>query len=323
MTMADGDLSAEDEAAAQSLIDELLEAGFEYTPNGRVSGFAAPDDDPDDEPDEPDNDPELDEPATEPDDEPEPPTDEPARGAHTGRLELLGTPLTETEAAGLLHLRKLLVEHPELAAEVNAKAEAVLSGRPLPTIEEAAEPPGDAPPATDTLPEWLDPDEPAQVALWREIEALRSSQEQTNTRAQQATAEAQQARVQADIANAVDRFKTAHPDLDDTDIAAIRDHTSATVNIASVMGNFPGDPVEGLVRALEIGSMTDPATRDKVLGIKDDRPKKDAERQRALSALSGGSGAAQRRAPRAPKPAGWNDVAKQLAKELEALGGTS
>ena len=308
--MADGDLSAEDEAAAQSLIDELLDAGFSYTANGRVDGFAAPDDD---EPDEP-----------EPDEPDEPEADEPTRGAHSGRLELLGTPLTETEAAGLLHLRKLLVEHPELAAEVNAKAEAVLSGRSLPQIEaEPAEPPVDAPPVENALPDFIDPDEPGQIALWREIEALRANQEQTNVRAQQATVEANQARVHADIANAVDRFKTAHPDLDDSDIAAIRDHTSATVNIASVMGNFPGDPVEGLVRALEIGSMTDPATRDKVLGVRDDRPKKDADRQKALSALSGGSGAGQRRAPKAPKPAGWNDVAKQLAKELEALGGTS
>ena len=296
--MADGDLSAEDEAAAQSLIDELLEQGFSYTANGRVDGFAAPDEEP--EPDEPDDelepDPAADEPA--PDEEPEPPVDEPTRGAHSGRLELLGTPLTETEAAGLLHLRKLLVEHPELAAEVNAKAEAVLSGRPLPQVEpEPAEPPVDAPVAENALPDFIDPDDTAQVALWREVEALRANQEQTNTRAQQATMEAQQARVHADIANAVDRFKAAHPDLDDADIVAIRDHTSATVNIASVMGNFPGDPVEGLVRALEIGSMTDPSTRDKVLGVRDERPKKDAERQKALSALSGGSGSGQRRAP--------------------------
>ena len=49
-----------------------------------------------------------------------------------------------------------------------------------------------------------------------------------------------------------------HPDLDDNDIESIRNHTSAQVNVAGIMANFPGDPVDGLTRALEIGSMTDP-----------------------------------------------------------------
>jgi hypothetical protein len=89
------------------------------------------------------------------------------------------------------------------------------------------------------------------------------------------------------------------------------------------MANFPGDPVEGLVRAMEIGSMTAEGVRDKVLGTpKKDPAAEDTKRQRSLSALSGGGGATRRTPPKQAKPAGWSDVAKKLAEEISALGGT-
>ena len=337
MTMADDDLSAEDQAAADTLMQELLDGGFKYEPNGRVAGFAGMpdeegDDDGDDDGDGPvggDAEGDSDGAATDGDGEPAGAggdggdvdgVGDGSRGAHSGRLELRGTPLTETEADGLLHLRKLLIDHPDLAVRINELAEAKLTGRQLPPEPApAAQAPVDEPPAAPALPDFIDPDDPVAVGLWREVVDLRKGQERTTETVTTAVERAGQAKVQADIANALDRFKAAHPDLDDDDIRAIRDHTSASVNIEGVMGNFPGDPVEGLVRALEIGSMTDPVTRDKVLGVRDVRGAKDAKRQRSLSALSGGGGAASRRPAPAAKPVGWNDVSARLAEAIEKL----
>jgi hypothetical protein len=95
------------------------------------------------------------------------------------------------------------------------------------------------------------------------------------------------------------------------------------VNIASVMSNFPGDPVEGIVRSMEIGSMTDPATRDKVLGvdIKAVAAKAETTRKKNLSALSGSTGSGPRTKPQTKKPGNWQEMTKQLTKELEELGG--
>jgi len=341
MTVSDPNLSEADQADADTLMQELLDAGFRYEKNGRVTGFGGMTDDSegddgdgsDDAGD--DSDSQVSETGTdgsEPGDEDL--TDDPTgggsdqgqkleRGAHTGRLELRGTPLTETEADGLLHLRKLLIDHPDLAAQINVMAEAKLSGRELPPAAgPSAAAPLDEPPAPK-LPDFIDPDDPVAVGLWNEVVELRKGQAQTQETVVAAVDQAGRAKVQADIGNAIDRFKAAHPDLDDDDIRAIRDHTSATVNIPGVMANFPGDAVEGLVRALEIGSMTDPITRDKVLGVRDDRSTKDTNRQRKLSALSGGGGTGQRRPSKAPKPATWNDVAARLAKELESLGETN
>ena len=319
--MADVEIGAED---PDSMIQELLDAGFSYTQNGRVDGFAQEINGEIDEDLQDEHEAGLEEPDETPD---ETPDDEPERGAHSGRLELRGTPLTETEADGLLHLRKLLIDHPDLAAEVNALAESRLRGTPPPPAPApvADEAPVDQP---ESLPEFIDPDDEQAVALWREVSEARRTAERAAEVAtgtvEQVQAEAHHSRVQSDIQSAVERFRTMHPDLSEEDIQSVRNHTAATVNIPGVMGNFPGDPVEGLVRAMEIGSYTDETVRDKVLGTaKKDTTSEDAKRQRSLSALSGSSGSGSRRPAPEKKPAGWADVAKELAKGIEALGGTN
>jgi hypothetical protein len=156
--------------------------------------------------------------------------------------------------------------------------------------------------------------------LWKQLEIISQRINPVEEKVQQTAEQANQARIASEISQAVDRFKTAHPDLDDQDIANIRNHTSANVNIPGVMNNFPGDPVEGLTRALEIGSLTDPATRDKVLGTRktvEDQEAKDKKRMRDQAALSGGTGGASRRPAPKKAPATWNEVAKRLAEAIE------
>lgn len=299
--MADGD---------DELIDRLLADGFRYESNGRVLGLAGDDEPGDDEP-VPGTD---DEPASgEPDDGGDGAVDdEPDGGAPSEPVApppsslLAGVPIGESEAQGLLRLRQLLIENPDLATRVDQ----ILRGQPDPVAEAPKEPP--------PLPEFIDPDDPTSKNLWDQIQILTEKIETQEQRNQKAIEEATQTRIQNDINQAVGRFKAAHPDLTEQDIQNIRNHTSATVNVPGVMANFPGDPVEGLTRALEIGSLTEPTTRDKVLGVQQNRQEaEDKERGKKLSALSGGTGGTSRQPARPQPPRNWNEVAKRLAEAIE------
>ena len=320
---------------AENLIQELLDAGFAYEPNGRLAGLAEQGDDGDEDAGEPgegegsddaDGGAADDGPGAD-DGDGDGGTDGggPApgvadAGAHTGRLELAGTPLTQQEAETLLGIRKLLIDHPDLGPKFNELVAEKITGRPAGGTQDDE----GGTPTPPALPDYIDPDDQQSVRLWNEIQELRNRQEASDTRAEEAVQAAGQSKVQADISAAVDRFKVAHPDLTDEDIANIRNYTSANVNIPGVMSNYPMDPVEGLVKSLEIGSLTDPATRDKVLHVKqDDKGAADKARQADLTKLSGSTGSAPRRPAREKKPASWNEVANRLAKELESMGGTT
>jgi hypothetical protein len=221
----------------------------------------------------------------------------------------------------------MLIEDPELATQVNSYIEAK-QGRAQPPAPPVADDkaPVDEPPA---LPEWIDPDDEVSVKLYRELEQLRTqtkrAEEVATGTVEQVQQDARARQQQADVAQAVERFRHAHPDFTDEEINHVRLHTAATVNVPGIMANFPGDPVEGLARAMEIGSMTAEGVRDKVLGTpRPDPGAEDAKRQRSLSALAGGGGgASRRRAPKQAKPAGWADVSKKLAEEISALGGNN
>jgi hypothetical protein len=324
----------------EALIQELLDAGFTYSENGRVEGLAK-DEGQEDDPGltEKDEDFGLSRPygsmgtnsvsdgdGVADGDDNGTGTEPPSAAAEQGDLgsapdeaDFFGTRLTKTEAEGLLRVRQLLMEHPDLASSFNEMVTNKLSGKAQPgEVEE----PGEL--VEEKLPDFIDPDDIQAVAFWTELNKLRSDQEKDRRVQQEVMSQADQARVTNDINTAVEKFRTSHPDLTEEDIQTVRNYTSANVNIPGVMSNFPGDPVEGLVRSLELGSLTDPATRDKVLGVrKEDTKAKDRVRQNDLTKLSGGTGTSTRR-PQREKPAStWNEVATRLAKELESMGGTT
>jgi hypothetical protein len=309
---------ADDATEDDTLINQLLDDGFTYTANGRVDGLATEETDEPDDGEVPAGDPDPtvgesddtgdDAVDVEPDADTPPFTD---TAPPSPSSVLAG--LDETEARGILHLRQLLINNPDLAAKVNK----VLSGDAPDSVPAGS---GEAAPAEPALPEFIDPDDQTAIGLWKQLEKISQRIDPVQQQVQQTAEQANQARIASEISQAVDRFKVAHPDLDDQDIANIRNHTSANVNIPGVMNNFPGDPVEGLTRALEIGSLTDPATRDKVLGTRktvEDQEAKDKKRMRDQAALSGGTGGASRRPAPKKAPASWNEVAKRLAEAIE------
>lgn len=296
---------------AEELIAQLLAAQFQQggdeTGDNSTAGGEGEDEDEDD--DEPSGDEGTDagDEGTQTGEQPDPAaaegtTPDPATPPPPGPFDSL----TADEKAALLRVRSLLTDNPDIAEGFDKLVKNKFSPEP-----------------DKTLPEWIDPEDETSVKQWEQIQEIRAEQQAQAARAETTEREAGQRTVQNDIAAAVDRFKVAHPNLTDEDITHIRVHTGANVNMANVMSNFPGDPVEGIVRSMEIGSMTDPATRDKVLGVdpKAEQDKVDATRKKNLTGLSGSSGSGRRTTGKTKKPANWNEVSQRLAKELEDLGG--
>ena len=345
------EISAEDDAAANQLIDELLKEGFTYDDVGRAQHLAGRvgDDDgnADNGGDGSDDEPVAGGVPADGADAGDGSADGAADGADagdgsagdggTGGGDGLGADggdddgaaaagtatadpieaelhaLKPAEKAGLLHIRQLILEHPELGGHFQEMVTNVMAGRKPTEGVKPAEP--------AALPDFIDPDDPAAVATWREVEKLRADYDGLKREKEQDTARASAHRVASDIAAGVQKFRDAHPELSDTDINSVRDWTQVNVNVAGVIGT--GDPVEGIAKALEIGSMTDPAVRDKVAGTATSatgtQNGKDQRRKRNLGALSGSSGSS-RRTPAAPKqPSNWNEAAAALAEEFEKL----
>lgn len=337
--MADGDETADQlDAEAQSFIDELLEAGFKYDQKDRLQGFSGVDDEGvhagDDEATDENDDTSEDAGETGDDgagssaeDGDEAEGADEADGGDSDSAGDVGSPsgrapsplddLPAGEAEALLGLRTALIEHPELADEIGKRLDDIRAGRPI-TREAPPEP---------EMPDFLDPDDEAAVAFWKRQQELEARVGSIETSTEKAVVDHARAEASANVNRAAEKFAAAHPDLTPEDIANIRNHTSANVNVPGVMANFQ-DPIEGLVRALEIGSMSDPLSRDKVLGITKSRDAADAKRKSNLDALAGSSGSAPRRPGRRKKITGseqekWNTVSKQLAAELEKIGGPS
>lgn len=223
--------------------------------------------------------------------------------------------LSSEEKAGLVNLRNLFIQRPDLANQVNSLVDQELSGTPeAPPQNEPAIAPAPA------LPDFIDPDDPVAMGLWERVQDLSSRLEESSKSWQQSREEAQRAKVQADVDAAVVQFKASHPDLSDDEVEMVRTYTSANINVPGIMANYPGDPVRGIVSALEVGSHADPAVRDKVLGIqRASLEKEDKTRGRKLSSLGGGTPGTARQAGRPKKPSTWNEVSQRIAQELSDL----
>jgi hypothetical protein len=239
-----------------------------------------------------------------------------------GGIHLKGTPLSDIEADGLLGIRQMLIDHPELVPQFNALVEQKITGAPAATDRE---PSGDdtAPGAPGALPDEIDPHNPTEVFLWRQLEQLRGEQSTTADRVEDGVRNAEMARIRSETDQAVALFRDRYPQLTDDDIGAIRSVTSREVNIASVMARYPGQPAEGIASALKMGSMALDGIRDKVLGIDTTaaRQREDQQRQSRLSSLSGSGGATSRRPAPPKKPGNWNEVAAALATAISEESG--
>jgi len=292
---------ADDETTddAEELIQQLLDAGYSY--DGRV-----PEENEDD-------DSEVDEPAGEEDES----EDEDGGGEEASPTPPPAPGLPDEELAQLLKLRELLTD-PDIASGVHDLLEAKFNPPKKEITKETVD-----------LPKWIDPDDEQAVNTYLEIQKLQQHQDEKvgelAGQLEREEADRNSQRVASDIAAAVEQFKAAHPDLTDDEIDKIRRTTAELGIVPAVMANTPDGPVAGLVKAMEIGSMSDESVRGKVLGIatSGDTEKKERRRKSHLNALSGSSGSTPRTKTSTTKPMNWNEVTSRIVEELNASGGVS
>ncbi len=250
------ELSAEEQAEAEAMVAHLKEQfGFE---------------DETDAVDEPVETDEVEEP--DPTDA-EPVASEPpsARGV----IVIDGVEVPVEEAVGYLAKR-----------EAQREIEAVRAQAPVeqPRQAEAPKP-----------PEWLDQDDPAQMAMWtRQLELERQVSQIAGNQAQIAKQQAV-ARATADAETGISTFRTLHPELSEDDITKLRTHAAA-LDIIDGLARTRSGP-DAVLKALDIAYWDHPEFRARAVAEPTPKQRKaaeSAERKGKLNALGGSSGSAAR-----------------------------
>lgn len=237
----------------------------------------------------------LDEPAEEPEaEEPEPavaeteeegptaqPPASPASPASEPRTDVVvidGREVPVTEARSLIDLRNYLASHPEKAQEVRQ-------------VIEGKQPEPEAP----KPPEWLDTDDPAQMAMWQRQTDLEAQVRQIGNTQRQNLEEQTRARASADANSGIATFRVAHPELSEDDLTTLRTHAVA-LNIIDGLAKTRSGP-DAILKALDIAYWDHPEFRARASEAPtpaEAKTAKAAERKGKLNALGGSSGSAPR-----------------------------
>jgi hypothetical protein len=215
------------------------------------------------------------EPVEEP--EPEVPTEEPVSSeaapvppSTPGAVVIDGVQVPVEEAVAYLTKR-----------EVQREAAARQQAQPAP------EPP--------KPPEWLDTDDPAQVAMWQHQLDLERQIAQIGQNQQQAAQEQVRTRAIADANSGIHTFRTLHPELSESDITTIRTHAAA-LEIIDGLSKVRSGP-DAVAKALDIAYWDLPEFRAQATAAPSPAAVKKAERaekKEKLNALGGSSGSVPR-----------------------------
>lgn len=266
----------DDELDPEALADEL-NLGLDLSPEEQeaaeqmVAHLEAQFKDVGDEPEEPAEEPE---PEVEP--EPEEPVvaPEPVAPASRGVVVVDGVEVPVEEAVAYLTKR-----------EATRQAEAI---KPEPTPE---------PPKP---PEWLDQDDPAQVAMWTRQQELEAQVRQIGQNQQQVAQQQAVARATNDANAGISTFRQLHPELSEEDITTLRTH-AVSLDIIDGLARTRSGP-DAIAKALDIAYWDHPEFRAKATSAPSPAEVKKAERaekKAALNALSGSSGSVPRQETRA------------------------
>jgi hypothetical protein len=159
-------------------------------------------------------------------------------------------------------------------------------------------------------PSFIDPDDEVQMGLWKHIQTLEAKVDQTQQTFQQTAAQQERARAQDDFNSALNKFRTAYPNVTDDDLAIIRPAAALIVNpLIAAHG-----PVEGMVKAMYITGLDIERTRSKILDPTTPTNNSNT-RKRKLNSLNGSSGSAPKTNNR-PQLTSDRDVVNAMAREL-------
>ena len=194
------------------------------------------------------------------------------------RYVIDGREVPVSEARSLIDLRNYLASHPEKAQEVRQ----VIEGKtPEP---EPAKP-----------PEWLDQDDPAQMAMWQRQTELETQIRQIGNTQRQTLEEQTRARASADANAGIATFRSAHPELTEDDLTTLRTHAVA-LNIIDGLAKTRSGP-DAILKALDIAYWDHPEFRAKANAEptpSEAKKARAADRKGKLNALGGSSGSAPR-----------------------------
>ena len=251
------------------------------------------------EEDDDDDDPEADE-TLDPD-----PTGAPATQAGADDdFEVNGQRISRADVERLHNFDQWMRANPDAAQRVNAAIAEPTTPTPdggQPPVSSTPEPTGQvAGYEAPEPPDFLDLDDPAQKFQWDTHVATQKvlfdqAQAQQRFFASQAETQRQVQTRQAetDMATALTVFKTAHPNLNDDDIVAIR--KAAGPFVSGMLAQLP--PVEALTRSMEVGGMMDETLRAKLIDP-EFRTRSAKEQTRHRKRISGQISGSPRSAPK-------------------------
>lgn len=197
-----------------------------------------------------------------------------------------GQPVPIADIQRLYEFDQYLRSNPDAAARVQQ------------AVQPAVPTPESTPPANQELtpPDFLDMEDPAHKFMWESHVAqqkqLAAFQQQTVAQAQQAAVE----RANADMALALERWKTSHPNFNEDQIIEVRKH-AASMNVIDSLMATSTTPVDALVRAMDLAAIDNPDLRNVYLDTSHKTPSRkqqSATRKGKLNALGGTSGSVPR-----------------------------
>jgi hypothetical protein len=199
------------------------------------------------------------------------------------------------------------------------EAVAYLTRREAQRQAEAQAPP---PPEPPKPPEWLDQDDPAQMAMWAELQSVKAGQAQLAQNQQREAQQSAVARAQADATTGISTFRQLHPELSEDDITTLRTH-AVSLDIIDGLAKTRSGP-EAITKALDIAYWDHPEFRAKATAAPSPAALKKAERaekKEKLNALGGSSGSVPRQETRsAPKTdREMKDAAAQWLREQNVI----
>lgn len=228
-----------------------------------------------------------------------------------GMVDFNGEVIPEQEARALIELNRRMKIDPSIAQRVTHAL--------LPPSAPAAP----AEPVVDpnALPEWIDPDDPAAVNLFRQNQDTQRQvaewRQEAEVRRQAEEAQAAQNRQQQVISafrSSMTRFHTAHPTLSTEDLTKISD-TAANLGLFDSLERPAGSLEAGIDQALEMTLWGNPQYRDLVVAggtVPTNSETESEKRKHKSSALSGSTGSTSRAKPQSTAPASRDELIKQM-----------
>lgn len=166
------------------------------------------------------------------------------------------------------------------------------------------------------LPEWVDPDDAFQVNMYHQNQQAMAAQAQTTAELQARAQRDRQAHVVDSFRSALSNFRSAHPNLTETQVSAIAHSTPP--EIIDGLERKEGSVTAAFERAMEMTMWSDPELRS--LALADNAgnvaANKSSDRKTKQSALSGSGGSAPRTRAETSRPKTREDVAAQALRAI-------